>query len=318
MKISKIIFNTLLAFSSIFVGILICEFGARKIGLGTPILYKTDTLVGYRLKPNQSIIRRKKSQITTDYEGFRINNEKKFIKESPVIVFVGDSVTYGGSYIDNKNLFSSKYCNIFFNKNIRCLNNGINAWGIHNMSRFITNYDLYSNREPLKFILVILPGDEGRNFKSFSDTPFWNNKPKQPSALNEIVKFVNWKYLVPALQIKNKKGSNKIDSVKKEKVLIQKNTVWDELKYTLNKTKYPIDIIISPPRRWFESQTSKEEIKLYDNFLENLSNLEKVNKTCNLYGFLKNDYEKSFYTDGVHLSNEGHEIWAKKIYECIN
>ena len=66
------------------------------------------------------------------------------------------------------------------------------------------------------------------------------------------------------------------------------------------------------------SQTSKEEIKLYDNFLENLSNLEKVNKTCNLYGFLKNDYEKSFYTDGVHLSNEGHEIWAKKIYECIN
>ena len=46
--------------------------------------------------------------------------------------------------------------------------------------------------------------------------------------------------------------------------------------------------------------------------------LKEVKKTCNLYKYLKNDYKKSFYTDGVHLSKKGHEVWSKKIYKCIN
>ena len=162
------------------------------------ILYKydsfvvvlNDNLVGYRLRPNQSLVRRKGANITTDSEGFRIDNKKIVKEDTKFIVFVGDSVTYGGSYIDNENLFSSKYCNLIYDKNISCLNSGINAWGLHNMSRLISNYNLYSSRKPIKFILVILPGDEGRNFKAFSDTPFWSNKPKQPSALNEIIKFI--------------------------------------------------------------------------------------------------------------------------------
>ena len=75
MKVSKIILNSLLTCTSILFGIFICEFAARRIGLGTPILYSLDNLVGYRLKPNQSIIRRKNAKITTDFEGFRINHE---------------------------------------------------------------------------------------------------------------------------------------------------------------------------------------------------------------------------------------------------
>ena len=59
--------------------------------------------------PNQKKIRRNKSKIYTDNEGFRIDHTK--IRENKkYLVFVGDSVTYGGSYIDNKNIFSSKFC----------------------------------------------------------------------------------------------------------------------------------------------------------------------------------------------------------------
>ena len=110
MKSYKIIFNLLMTITSIFFGILICEFAARKIGLGTPLLYETDNIVGYRLKPNQSVIRRNKAKVTTDSDGFRIGNKKLLNEDYEFIVFVGDSVTYGGSYIDNKNLFTSKYC----------------------------------------------------------------------------------------------------------------------------------------------------------------------------------------------------------------
>ena len=45
----------------------------KRFGLGNPVLYKSDNLVGYRLKPNQSILRRKNALVSTDAEGFRIN-----------------------------------------------------------------------------------------------------------------------------------------------------------------------------------------------------------------------------------------------------
>ena len=59
-----------------------------------------------------------------------------------------------------------------------------------NMGRFIDNYDIYSNKIPSEIFLVILPGDEKRNFRSFSDTPFWSNSPKAPAAINEVIKFI--------------------------------------------------------------------------------------------------------------------------------
>ena len=76
MKLSKIILNTFISFTSVFLGIFICELSAKRIGLGNPILYKDDNLVGYRLRPNQSLVRRKGANITTDSEGFRIDNKK--------------------------------------------------------------------------------------------------------------------------------------------------------------------------------------------------------------------------------------------------
>ena len=44
---------------SIFLGILIAELFAKRLGLGNPLLYDSDNLVGYRLKPNQSKYRRR-------------------------------------------------------------------------------------------------------------------------------------------------------------------------------------------------------------------------------------------------------------------
>ena len=55
------------------------------------------------------------------------------------------------------------------------------------MGRFISNFRLYSERKPERFILVILPGDEQRNFRSLSGTPYWENQPKFPEATNNAI-----------------------------------------------------------------------------------------------------------------------------------
>ena len=301
---------------SIFLGILIAELFAKRLGLGNPLLYEPDNLVGYRLKPNQSKYRRRGALVSTNSEGFRINPLSYKDKNTNYLVFVGDSVTFGGTYIDDKNLFSSKYCELL-NKNFYCLNNGLNAWGVLNMGRFIANFEIYSKKEPYSFILVILPGDEGRNLKSLSDTPFWDFPPKEPSALNEIIRFINKKYFLNYL--KNKEFEKDYSSNINKKIInkTQKNIIWDELRELLKKSKYPINVVITPPKKWFKENLELKEIKIYEEYLSEISKLPIIKNTCNLYKFLKNDYNDNLYVDGVHLSNKGHELWAKKIKECL-
>jgi len=311
MSYRKNIFNLLLLFISFLVGITIVESFGRYLGLGNVILYHSDPLVGYRLRANQSTKRRKNSFVNSDYEGFRFNPDIKISENSKYIVFVGDSVTYGGSYIDDSELFSSKFCSLS-RKNYVCLNNGVNSWGTMNMGRFIANYDLYSEREILKIILVILPGDERRNLRSFTDTPFWSSKPRNPKAINEVMRYITLEYLVPIFQ-----RDNEFFFEKKEKIFTaQSRQSWKELNSFIDKSNYPVDIVITPPKYWFLEKEKNSEIVIYENLLNDLDS-PNINKKCNLYNLIKSEFNPELYVDGVHLSKKGHELWSKKLDICL-
>ena len=315
MKIKNLLFNSILIFTSIGFGILVCELIGRNIGLGNPFIYKRDSIIGYRLRKLQSKKRFNGAKVSSDFEGFRYDPAKIIKSDTKYIIFVGDSVTYGGSYIDDKDIFSSNYCRIIKN-NFNCLNNGINSWGVLNMGRFISNFDYYSNRKPEKFILVILPGDEPRNFRSFSDTPFWDSSPREPSAINEVLRYLNYKYFLPMVR---KKSIDNNETISKTRIVsdIQRNIIWNELENLIEKSSYPIDIVITPPKSWFIEKNKKKDIEKYEDLLKNISKLNAVKKTCNLYKFISSEYEEGIYHDGVHLTKKGHAIWAKNIYQCL-
>ena len=317
MKFNEKILKLFLILFSIILGISFIEIFARSLGLGFPLLYDSDSLVGYRLKPNQFQIRRKDASVTSDFEGFRINPNIIHSTASKYIVFVGDSVTYGGSYIDDKDIFSSKYCQLIKENNI-CLNNGINSWGTMNMGRFISNFEIYSKRIPQKFVLVILPGDERRNLRSFTDTPFWSNYPKNPKGINEVFKFILLEHLLPFLQSKNQiKDNQSFEKVKNKKLILQREQAWKELNSYIENSKYDVDIIITPPKRWFKKEVNMSELDVYNNLLSSLES-KKIKRRCNLFNFLKNDYSPELYVDSVHLSKKGHHLWAKKINQCLS
>ena len=318
MRFKNLISNLFLSLISFSLAIFILEIIVKKIGLGNPLLYKVDSLVGYRLRPNQSNLRRKNSNVATDFEGFRIDHTKRYKKNNKLLVFVGDSVTYGGSYIDNKDLFSSKICNLINKNNYFCLNNGVNSWGVLNMGRFIQNFSFYSQRNPEKFILVVLPGDEARNFRSFSDTPYWDIPPKQPSGINEIIRFLNSKYFIPSLK-RNNFNSYSHNQIFVNKLMnYQREAIWKELEFLLEDSRYPIDIVITPPMSWFTDPSKTKVINIYEQLLKNISKLNSVENTCNLYNHINSEFSKNLYTDGVHLSKSGHDLWARKMYSCLN
>ncbi len=316
MNCKRIGASTLLFLASISFGIIICEFAGRFIGLGNPLLYKSDTLVGYRLRPNQSNKRFQNAIVTVDSEGLRIDPSKKYDSSSEVLVFVGDSVTYGGSYIDDSELFSSIIC---ANRSESiCLNSGINAWGTYNMGRFISNFPLYSKRIPSKFILVILPGDDERNLKDIRSLPFWTKPPKNPKAINEIINYLFWKHLLPSLR--SQKTFDQID-LSKENIIKYKTIQqsWYDLNNYLKSSISKVNIVITPPKRWFtDFEENKSDIEMYNNYLSMISENPNVSKTCNLYTFIKFDYSKTDYVDSVHLSKSGHKKWAKHIKSCLN
>ncbi len=314
MDFKRIGTSTVLFLSSISIGILICELAGRFIGLGNPLLYKRDTLVGYRLSPNQSNKRFQGAMVSTDSEGFRINPSNQNDLPSEVFVFVGDSVTYGGSYIDDSELFSSIICE---NRSESiCLNSGINAWGTYNMGRFISNFALYSDRIPSEFILVILPGDDERNLKDIRSLPYWTKPPNTPKAINEIINYVFWDYTM----YRSRETVDQIDLSKKN--IIKYKTIqqsWDDLNHYLKSSKSKVNIVITPPKQWFTNSVGNQsDINLYDKYLSLLSENPNVLKTCNLYSFIKDDYSETDYVDSAHLSKSGHKKWAKYIKLCLN
>ena len=316
MKFKNLFTNLLIFLISVSFGLILCEFIGKKIGLGDPVLYIEDDIIGYRLKPKQNKIRRKKSKITTDHEGFRVDHSKKITKDSKYIVFVGDSVTYGGSYIDNRNIFSSKFCEYFL-KNHICLNNGVNGWGVINMGRFISNFSIYSKRKPENFVLIVLPGDEKRNFQKIKGLPFWDRKPRNPSAINEVTNFIIRNYFLPNL--KSKKDSSIIDNNKiKNITFLQRKIIWEELEYLIKDSKYEIDIVITPPIKWFNKDKLLKEWLVYDDILSNISKLKSVKNTCNLYYYILPEFNNNLYVDDVHLSEKGHDLWSKKLHTCLN
>jgi len=178
---------------------------------------------------------------------------------------------------------------------------------ILNMGRFIANFHIYSKKIPSSIFLVILPGDEVRNLKAFSETPFWDYPPKEPAAFNEIIRFINEKYFLPSLKDFEINQMDEIIYFNKKIINeIQRESIWRELEELLKKSKYPINLIITPPKKWFEDNTYLKEIQRYDKFLNNISKLETIKETCNLNNYVFKEYKENLYVDGVHLSNKGH------------
>ena len=80
------------------------EVTLRKMGLGDPILYDTHSDYGYRPTPNQLVQRFSGAVVRINNLALRALDD--WHTPTKKVVFVGDSVTYGGSYVSTEDLFA--------------------------------------------------------------------------------------------------------------------------------------------------------------------------------------------------------------------
>jgi hypothetical protein len=160
-------------------------------GLGNPPLYELSPLYGYRLKANQSIKPWGNMSflygagMTTNNFGLRAAGEWD-LNQTGKILFLGDSVTYGGQYIADAQLFSSVTGSRLHGWQVG--NGGHNAWGVENIVGFMMDYGF-----PYAEVVVtcVIEGDFYRGITRASSLPIWTERPR--FALQDFLMHFIWK-----------------------------------------------------------------------------------------------------------------------------
>ena len=111
------------------------EWATRALGLGNPVVYTTNAAYRYAPAPNQHMIRRHGAAVTIGPEGLR-GTEPWSGPAHHRILFIGDSVTWGGTNTDDAAVFADLTCKRLEERapvNVVCGNAGVNGYGVDNM-----------------------------------------------------------------------------------------------------------------------------------------------------------------------------------------
>ena len=281
----------------LLVSITLTELYLKYVGLGDPVRYDSNYIYGYAPKENQIKERFKGSKVTINELGLRTpfawNNSKK-----DKIIFIGDSITYGGSYIDDEKTFSFLVC--LKMRNYLCGNAGVNAYSIINMVMRSRHDQRINNGEV--YIFTIAPGDFYREYAGSNTAHFYlNNNNFFLPATTEALSFIATKYDIN--NYISKKNDTKIYNNKTELIDYSIQLLKNEIE-RLSAANKKVRVFYTVEKN---DKNSKKEInkyilnKLLESNIKNFYTLEKV--------LSKNDL---FY-DNIHYNEKGHSAVAEKI-----
>jgi lysophospholipase L1-like esterase len=287
--------------------ITITEGLLRYQGFGTPIIYEKSHQYGYAPAPNQKLIRFNNKRVTIDSNGFRKGSETKNTNNK--IYFLGDSVTYGGSYIDDDELFSENFCkkiNQNSKKKFNCYNGGVNAYGFENI---IERYKSIKKNKNTFIIITLIPGDFSRNFVQIESLPYFTKKHTHfLKATTELTAY----YLDIArtnLRFDEKRFSieQKLDDYMKKKISENLYQLQEMQKKDPN-----LIIFFFPPKKFLLEKNLNE----FDNFF-----LKKIYNKKNYYN-LTDDLKSlsnidNIYYDSIHLNSKGHQIMSEVLFKFL-
>ena len=287
----------------------------RIYGLGDPIIYKTNLSYRYAPSPDQSVIRMNKSKITINEKGLRATQQWDS-KNLNKILFFGDSVTYGGSYIDDKDIFSELVChnlNQVNKKKYLCGNAGVNAYGVDN----IKNRILYGEVQDSDWIIVTLIAADGfRSLQDVTAIPVFLDKPKFFPAIQEICLHFAWKLNIFF------RSSHSYNLTTQTKTTINSVNFFEESFRSLNNTLInelakgkKILVVFHPSKESVLSGIETEEyVSMKNIFKQKQSELLFLD----MFFIIKSFYSSDFYYDSGHLEKKGHILFAERISRIIS
>lgn len=293
----------------VIVAVALAEASLRSLGLGDPMVYEPNAAYGYALKPEQSAIRLRDAHVGINESGLRATREWRTDQSATKVVFHGDSVTYGGSYIDDSQLFSELVCQSL--ERALCGNAGVNGYGVLNMVLRSRYDDRLADADVVVF--TVLAGDFERGLKDAADNYFHMNEPNGwVPALEEVANFIANRYALK--NYLGKRGARydaeRHQASRRKAMDFAASTLNDEVGRLRSLDKQVL-VFYTPSRE--EAAGTYDYDKDWREVKRILASVDNIIDMTDAF-----DSEESVYFyDGVHYEVGGHRVAAETILRHI-
>jgi lysophospholipase L1-like esterase len=293
-----------------WVGLAVCmllpaglaELGLRLEGVGNPILYTENASYRYAPLPNQKEIRFRGASVTIDSIGLRGVTDWTTPADTKIL-FLGDSVTWGGTGIDDRETFANLTC-VRLEERIRkhflCGNAGVNAYGTDNMAQRI----LYKDFDDESAVVVtLISADTLRGLTDLRGQPFYSRAPSGPfRALWEALGIIVFRL---SESMRTDEASRRPD----HDLRVAEYSL-DNLTTVLHKTygaERKVLIVLSPTKD--ELDGKEKELTRHVRALLARSDFDFIDMTPDVAA----SNRESIYYDRAHLDVAGHQLYADRI-----
>ena len=275
-------------------------FLGKILGLGNPVIYVSSQLYGYRPLPGKEYSRFGAARIQFNNLSLRAETDWDENIEDKIL-FLGDSVTYGGSYIDNSELFSFLAVKSLGGDYISG-NAGVNAWGVENVFGLVVD----TNFTPAKtYVTTFLENDFYRGLVRMQGLPYFNKDPK--FAFEEL-----WYYFCYKQNSKRYKGWQSYADGQTKALVVEKAVKkLKEMDLFLKEKGYRHLFFITPTKNQVTQGVGKDSL-VNDLFVKYELSPYYIIDELNNRNLSEKEKEDSFHDDR-HLTKLGHELWSEII-----
>jgi hypothetical protein len=277
------------------------ELLLRRAGLGHPILFYTNASYRFAVAPNQHQVRQMGAGVTIDSKGFRAVKDWSSPADGK-LMFIGDSVTWGGTYIDDADTFAAGVCerldkatgNTFI-----CGNAAANQYGTDNMAARI-RYRQVDDETVL--IVTLISGDTLRGLRDADGSFFFTAPPPGPfKAVWEATTFLAWRLY---------RAMRPLEAYRPEHDARVAERSLENLFAAIRATQRPgrkVLIVLSPLEQ--ELKGSESPLTAHVRSVLARSGFDFLD----LHAAVSAAHAPDFYYDGEHLAVRGHRFYADQI-----
>lgn len=273
---------------------------ARFTGMGRPVLFAAHPAYGYRLKPHQETRRFGGAHFKINNLGLRAQRDWD-ARTDGRILFLGDSVTYGGNRISNQDLFSEVA--VAGLPGFESGNAGTPNWGVENVHGLVVEARFLPASV---YVSTFIENDFYRGLPQGLNLPWVRYEPPA-FALQELADFVWHKYVKDTQQSNRRVREAEPSDVR----LARAATKLKALDGFLRERGHRHFIFISPTRDQVlgaQPPDPRVQAELERHAIGAVYLLDEP-----IMRSAAQAEREAWFQDDVHLTAKGHAVWGRLI-----
>ncbi len=284
------------------------ELAARWIVLGEPIVYATNAAFRYAPVPDQRVIRRGGATVTIGPEGLR-GAESWNGPADHRILFVGDSVTWGGTNTGDEETFAHLTCarlEARLGLNFVCGNAGVNGYGTDNMVARLRHDRELARADTV--VVTLISVDPIRGSSDLASAHFFSREVSGPfGGLWEVTAYGAFK-AAGLLRWDRSRYDGSFDIPVAKEAL---RRLYAELS-RLEENGTSVLIVFSPHKDEFYDDPDALDAAVRSDLAGSGFRLLDLTEP------VRAEVERGIYYDNVHLNPRGHALYGDWIADVLS